>query len=140
MQNFIKDGEQDAVRCNTRADLIKRGCKENEIISPKNKRNIAKDDPLSASQNGQVVQMRPQKIDLDLRPGQWNRLMLRTILRECQTWFLTDSLQAECAYKNYAYKICILLVPMLCTVFIYCSTVCVWGSSFGFAFIHFRFF
>uniref|UniRef100_A0A3P8R4N3 Integrin beta n=1 Tax=Astatotilapia calliptera TaxID=8154 RepID=A0A3P8R4N3_ASTCA len=67
--NFTKDGEQDAVRCNTRAELVKRGCKENEIISPKNKRNIAKDDPLSASQNGQVVQMRPQKIDLDLRPG-----------------------------------------------------------------------
>uniref|UniRef100_A0AAX7T3K4 Integrin beta n=1 Tax=Astatotilapia calliptera TaxID=8154 RepID=A0AAX7T3K4_ASTCA len=65
----LSNGEQDAVRCNTRAELVKRGCKENEIISPKNKRNIAKDDPLSASQNGQVVQMRPQKIDLDLRPG-----------------------------------------------------------------------
>ncbi|CAI5670717.1 unnamed protein product [Oreochromis niloticus] len=67
--NFTKAGEQDAVRCNTRAELINKGCKENEIISPPNKLNIAKDDPLSASQNGQVVQMRPQKIDLDLRPG-----------------------------------------------------------------------
>lgn len=100
MQDFTKKGEQDAVRCDTRAELIKKGCKENEIISPENKRNIAKDDPLSASQNGQVVQMRPQKIDLDLRPGQWNRLMLPTILSECQAWFLTDSLQAESAYKN----------------------------------------
>uniref|UniRef100_I3K8D4 Integrin beta n=1 Tax=Oreochromis niloticus TaxID=8128 RepID=I3K8D4_ORENI len=69
MQNFTKAGEQDAVRCNTRANLISAGCQENEIISPANKLNIAKNDPLSASENGQVVQMRPQKIDLDLRPG-----------------------------------------------------------------------
>ncbi|XP_075937149.1 integrin beta-2 [Anarhichas minor] len=68
--NFTKAGEQDAVRCDTQAQLIGRGCKREEIISPKNIRIIVKEDPLSASFDQQEpVQLSPQKISLRLRSG-----------------------------------------------------------------------
>ena len=70
VQNFTKAGEQEAVRCDTQAQLIKRGCKREEIISPKNNLTIVKKDPLSTSFNQQEpVQLSPQKISLRLRPG-----------------------------------------------------------------------
>ncbi|XP_031725825.1 integrin beta-2 [Anarrhichthys ocellatus] len=68
--NFTKAGEQDAVRCDTQAQLIRRGCKREEIISPKNIQTIVKEDPLSASFDQQEpVQLSPQKISLRLRSG-----------------------------------------------------------------------
>ncbi|XP_036965015.1 integrin beta-2 [Acanthopagrus latus] len=68
--NFTKPGEQEAVRCDTRAKLIGRSCEEDEIISPKNSLTIVKEDPLSLSFIQQEpVQLRPQKISLRLRPG-----------------------------------------------------------------------
>ncbi|XP_042350248.1 integrin beta-2 [Plectropomus leopardus] len=68
--NFTKAGEQEAVRCDTWAQLITRGCKNEEIISPKNNLTIVKKDPLSESFNQQEpVQLSPQKINLRLRPG-----------------------------------------------------------------------
>uniref|UniRef100_A0A3Q0R2W5 Integrin beta n=1 Tax=Amphilophus citrinellus TaxID=61819 RepID=A0A3Q0R2W5_AMPCI len=68
--NFTKAGEQEAVRCDTKAILRRKGCQETEIISPENKPEITKNDPLSASsENKEVVQMSPQKINLELRPG-----------------------------------------------------------------------
>lgn len=58
------------MRCDTKAILIRKGCQEEEIISPENKPQITKNDPLSASsENKEVVQMSPQKINLELRPG-----------------------------------------------------------------------
>ncbi|CAN9498054.1 unnamed protein product [Ophioblennius macclurei] len=65
--NFTKAGEQEAVRCDTRAHLMARGCEEEDIISPVNNIQIVEDRPLSEDQ--EVVQMRPQKIHLKLRPG-----------------------------------------------------------------------
>lgn len=71
-QNFTKQGAQEAVRCDTVVQLQKGGCTANEIISPKNYKNIVKEEPLSASSNDQdPVQMSPQEIRLKLRPGQW---------------------------------------------------------------------
>ncbi|KAK2839370.1 hypothetical protein Q5P01_013110 [Channa striata] len=69
--NFTKAGEQEAARCDTRAQLIKRGCKMEEIISPQNEPTILKNDPLSVTAIGQQepVQLRPQRISLMLRPG-----------------------------------------------------------------------
>ncbi|KAK5889496.1 hypothetical protein CesoFtcFv8_015496 [Champsocephalus esox] len=70
--NFTKAGEQEAVRCDTKAQLMKRGCKREEIISPENTLAIVKADPLSVSfdkQLKQPVQLSPQKIRLRLRPG-----------------------------------------------------------------------
>ncbi|XP_008295050.1 integrin beta-2 isoform X1 [Stegastes partitus] len=68
--NFTKAGEQEAVRCDTQAQLMGRGCKEEEIISPVNSLTIMKEDPLSVSfDHGEPVQMSPQQINLKLRPG-----------------------------------------------------------------------
>uniref|UniRef100_A0A8D3DG22 Integrin beta n=1 Tax=Scophthalmus maximus TaxID=52904 RepID=A0A8D3DG22_SCOMX len=68
--NFTKAGEQEAARCDTRAQLIARGCKTKEIISPHNSQIINQDNPLSSSfKQQEAVQLRPQKISLKLRPG-----------------------------------------------------------------------
>ncbi|XP_037313457.2 integrin beta-2 [Pungitius pungitius] len=68
--NFTKPGEQEAVRCDTQAQLIGRGCKKEEIISPQNNLKIHKRESLSNSFNEQEpVQLSPQKISLRLRPG-----------------------------------------------------------------------
>uniref|UniRef100_A0A3Q3QK69 Integrin beta n=1 Tax=Monopterus albus TaxID=43700 RepID=A0A3Q3QK69_MONAL len=68
--NFTKAGEQEAARCDTQAQLIKRGCRREEIISPQNKQKIDKNDPLSSSfKTQEPVQLSPQKISLNLRPG-----------------------------------------------------------------------
>uniref|UniRef100_A0A665WPU8 Integrin beta n=1 Tax=Echeneis naucrates TaxID=173247 RepID=A0A665WPU8_ECHNA len=66
--NFIKAGEQEATRCDTKAQLITRGCKD--IVSPTNSLIINKDDELAQSFIQQEpIQLRPQKITLSLRPG-----------------------------------------------------------------------
>ncbi|XP_039674080.1 integrin beta-2 isoform X2 [Perca fluviatilis] len=71
--NFTKPGEQEAVRCDTQAKLTKRGCKREEIISPMNDQRVVKNDPLSTSFNKlsrvEPVQLSPQRIRLNLRPG-----------------------------------------------------------------------
>ncbi|TNN56328.1 Integrin beta-2 [Liparis tanakae] len=68
--NFTKAGEQDAVRCDTQTQLIKRGCKKEEIISPQNTMTIIQGDSLSKSVNQrEPVQLKPQKISLRLRSG-----------------------------------------------------------------------
>lgn len=77
VQNFTKAGEQEAVRCDTQAQLIERGCQWNEIISPGNNVSILKEVALSKSFNQhEPVQLTPQKIRLRLRPGWCNQLML----------------------------------------------------------------
>uniref|UniRef100_A0A3Q4AUH3 Integrin beta n=1 Tax=Mola mola TaxID=94237 RepID=A0A3Q4AUH3_MOLML len=68
--NFTKPGEQEAVRCDTRAQLMQRGCQMDEIISPENRISIVKETPLSISFNQQEpVQLSPQNISLKIRPG-----------------------------------------------------------------------
>ncbi|KAJ8403507.1 hypothetical protein AAFF_G00352790 [Aldrovandia affinis] len=70
-QNFTKEGESDAVRCDTRETLQKGGCKEANIISPKNSQTLVQDVPLShaTAANKEPVQLKPQEIKLVLRPG-----------------------------------------------------------------------
>ncbi|XP_071391791.1 integrin beta-2 [Centroberyx affinis] len=68
--NFTKPGEQEAARCDTRSELMKRGCMTGEIISPMNNIDIVKDTPLSKSFDQQEpIQLNPQEIKLKLRPG-----------------------------------------------------------------------
>ena len=70
VQDFTKPGEQEAVRCDTRTELLQRGCQQKDIISPVNVMNTTKDNPLSALFDQQEpVQMRPQMMRLNLRPG-----------------------------------------------------------------------
>ncbi|KAM9365076.1 integrin beta-2 [Pholidichthys leucotaenia] len=71
--NFTKPGEQEAVRCDTISNLQSKGCKNDKIIYPTNKQEIKQQNPLSksdsSSQSREPVQMTPQKISLELRPG-----------------------------------------------------------------------
>ncbi|XP_041663523.1 integrin beta-2 isoform X2 [Cheilinus undulatus] len=68
--DFTKTGEQEAVRCDTRAELLKKGCRREEIISPENHAIVERDDSLSGSLTQQEpIQLRPQSMSLSLRPG-----------------------------------------------------------------------
>ncbi|TRY99864.1 hypothetical protein DNTS_016960, partial [Danionella cerebrum] len=73
--NFTKMGEQEAARCDTVALLLERGCVKDSIINPKNKFEYVKDDPLVAGAN--PVQIQPQEIRLNLRPGMPQTFQLR---------------------------------------------------------------
>uniref|UniRef100_A0A9J7ZY15 Integrin beta n=1 Tax=Cyprinus carpio carpio TaxID=630221 RepID=A0A9J7ZY15_CYPCA len=65
--NFTKAGEQEAARCNTAAMLRDKGCSSNGIINPKNDFIKTKDKPLAPGAN--PVQIQPQEVQLNLRPG-----------------------------------------------------------------------
>ncbi|XP_060944579.1 integrin beta-2 [Limanda limanda] len=68
--NFTKAGERETARCDTQAQLIAKGCKKEEIISPQNGVFPSKNDPLTSSfKEKGAVQLSPQKISLKLRPG-----------------------------------------------------------------------
>lgn len=66
-QNFTKTGEQEAARCDTVTFLINRGCSPNSIINPKNDIQMVLNKPLATGPD--PVQIQPQEIHLNLRPG-----------------------------------------------------------------------
>uniref|UniRef100_A0A4W5KYX5 Integrin beta n=1 Tax=Hucho hucho TaxID=62062 RepID=A0A4W5KYX5_9TELE len=69
--NFTKPGEQKAARCDTWAQLVERGCMEEDIISPQNILTVTKNNALSTNAfvKDEPVQLRPQEVNLKLRPG-----------------------------------------------------------------------
>ncbi|XP_061082478.1 integrin beta-2 [Conger conger] len=69
--NFTKQGESSTIRCDTREALRLRGCQEGDIVSPENSKTLVKNLPLTASSTSdrEPVQLRPQEIKLELRPG-----------------------------------------------------------------------
>lgn len=70
--SFTKAGEQDAARCDTWENLVKRGCDEKSIITVNNSIQYVVNKPLSDkfSQKAQeYVQLSPQDIHLKLRQG-----------------------------------------------------------------------
>lgn len=76
-QNFTKQGEPDAARCNTKAKLKENHCKETDIISPENTYKPIKQKPLTkATGTADPVQVYPQEVKLDLRPGTFLPLLL----------------------------------------------------------------
>ncbi|XP_067300549.1 integrin beta-2 [Pseudorasbora parva] len=68
--NFTKTGEQEAARCDTVALLTEKGCPPNSIINPKNIFSNVLNKPLIGGSN--PVQIKPQEVTLDLRPGMPN--------------------------------------------------------------------
>ncbi|XP_024415761.1 integrin beta-2 [Desmodus rotundus] len=62
--NFTGQGEPDSVRCDTRAQLISRGCEADDIMDP---RSFAE---IKENQQGGQKQLFPQKVTLHLRPGE----------------------------------------------------------------------
>ncbi|MCJ8732784.1 hypothetical protein PDJAM_G00215060 [Pangasius djambal] len=67
---FIKPGEPEAVRCDTKNKLIEKGCKEEKIITSPSTSDLRQNRPLSGSERtNNPVQVQPQEIELNLRPG-----------------------------------------------------------------------
>nr|KAF6382284.1 integrin subunit beta 2 [Pipistrellus kuhlii] len=62
--NFSRPGEPDSVRCDTRAELLSKGCAADDIMDP---RSFAE---TTENQQGGQKQLFPQKVKLHLRPGQ----------------------------------------------------------------------
>nr|QAT77243.1 integrin beta-2 [Plecoglossus altivelis] len=63
--NFTKPGEPEASRCDTEGQLIKKGCMDGNIISPSNVLQPEENKPLITDS----VQLKPQSVKLQLRPG-----------------------------------------------------------------------
>ncbi|XP_067111020.1 integrin beta-2 isoform X2 [Osmerus mordax] len=63
--NFTKPGEPEASRCDTKAQLIQKGCMDGNIISPSNVLQTEENKPLITDS----VQLKPQSVKLQLRPG-----------------------------------------------------------------------
>ncbi|XP_028924941.1 integrin beta-2 [Ornithorhynchus anatinus] len=63
--NFTKRGEPDSIRCDTKEQLILRGCEEGNIMNP-NSVAIPEEREMLNNQK----QLTPQKMRLQLRPGQ----------------------------------------------------------------------
>ncbi|XP_058888027.1 integrin beta-2-like isoform X1 [Acipenser ruthenus] len=66
-KNFTNKGEQDSARCDTKEELEKRGCTETNIINPSSIFTPTVDIPLRSG--NQPIQLAPQQIHLELRPG-----------------------------------------------------------------------
>nr|XP_003823870.1 integrin beta-2 [Pan paniscus] len=62
--NFTGPGDPDSIRCDTRPQLLMRGCAADDIMDPKSLAETQEDH------NGGQKQLSPQKVTLYLRPGQ----------------------------------------------------------------------
>ncbi|XP_051854232.1 integrin beta-2 isoform X1 [Antechinus flavipes] len=63
--NFAERGESDSIRCDTRQQLLQRGCQERDIVAPRSAVNLGTDPP-----GPPTPQLTPQNVQLRLRPGQ----------------------------------------------------------------------
>ncbi|XP_046504842.1 integrin beta-2-like, partial [Equus quagga] len=61
--NFTRQGEPDSHRCDTREQLLQKGCAADDIMDP---RSIAE---TQQDQKGGQKQLSPQKVTVYLRPG-----------------------------------------------------------------------
>lgn len=69
--NFTKPGELEAVRCDTMKELLAKGCPEIKIIKAPSNHDQKSNKPLSkGSATSSPVQVQPQDILLNLRPGE----------------------------------------------------------------------
>ncbi|XP_056321847.1 integrin beta-2 [Danio aesculapii] len=73
--NFTKTGEQEAARCDTVRLLLERGCNEENIINPQNIFEDVLNKQLAPGK--EPVQIQPQEIKLNLRPGMPQTFQLR---------------------------------------------------------------
>lgn len=62
--NFTGQGEPDSTRCDTRAQLLSKGCPADDIMEPKSLAETRQ------SQAGKQKQLSPEEVTLYLRPGQ----------------------------------------------------------------------
>ncbi|KAM3845797.1 integrin beta-7 [Vipera latastei] len=68
--DFVQAGESDAERCAPRPDLEHRGCLPSQIMDPQGKQHILEDRPPKDNMyHENIIQLSPQRIVLQLRPG-----------------------------------------------------------------------
>ncbi|CAI5765475.1 Hypothetical predicted protein [Podarcis lilfordi] len=76
--DFVQAGESDMERCAPRVELERRGCLPSEIMDPHSGQRVLEDRPLSNStQRQSFTQLAPQRIALQLRPGEEQRVTVR---------------------------------------------------------------
>ncbi|KAJ8416683.1 hypothetical protein AAFF_G00325610 [Aldrovandia affinis] len=76
--NFTKTGEPNAVRCDTEARLLEKGCDSGHIISPSSYVIRVRSKPLSkGTPTEEPIQIRPQEVQLVLRPGKPQKFMFK---------------------------------------------------------------
>lgn len=69
--DFAQADGSNAERCAPRQELEHRGCLPSEILDPRGNLHVLEDRPLSNStQNQTITQLAPQRIALQLRPGE----------------------------------------------------------------------
>ncbi|XP_066542496.1 integrin beta-2 [Hoplias malabaricus] len=69
--NFTQTGELESVRCDTKTELLKRGCAPEKIVNPPSTFSKNLNKQLSkGTQTTPPVQIQPQDITLELRPGE----------------------------------------------------------------------
>ncbi|KAF4087153.1 hypothetical protein AMELA_G00092400 [Ameiurus melas] len=92
--NFTKTGEPEAVRCDTVDKLKEKGCSEGKIINPPSSLENLLNKPLSGSgRTKNPVQVQPQEIRLNLRPGQaytFNLKFKRAVGYPVDLYYLMD--------------------------------------------------
>ncbi|XP_075447947.1 integrin beta-7 isoform X2 [Ascaphus truei] len=77
-KNFTHGGEQEASRCATRLELLRRGCDEEHLINPQGSVNVQQDTPLSDNAEQETVtQLAPQRVLVRLRPGERTKFQVR---------------------------------------------------------------
>ncbi|XP_054859446.1 integrin beta-7 [Eublepharis macularius] len=76
--DFVQAEESDTARCAPRLELERRGCLPSEVMDPRGKLHTLEDRPLSKSnQYDSITQLAPQRIALQLRPGEEQRFTVR---------------------------------------------------------------
>ncbi|XP_061470735.1 integrin beta-7 isoform X2 [Rhineura floridana] len=76
--NFVPAGESDTGRCAPRVELERGGCLPSEIMDPRSKQHVLEDRPLGNSgQQQSFTQLAPQRIALQLRPGEEQSFTVR---------------------------------------------------------------
>ncbi|KAK9407362.1 integrin beta-7 [Crotalus adamanteus] len=76
--DFVQAGESDAERCAPRPELEHRGCLPSEIMDPQGKQHILEDRPLKDNMyHENIIQLSPQRIVLQLRPGKEQSFTVR---------------------------------------------------------------
>ncbi|XP_066544624.1 integrin beta-2-like [Amia ocellicauda] len=66
--NFLNPGEPGSARCDTKAKLEERGCKTSDIINPQGFDAAENNVPLQGGSS--PIQLKPQTVQLELRPNQ----------------------------------------------------------------------
>lgn len=69
LQGFLNSGESDTYRCDSAESLRIRNCQSENVINPRNDAILMKDNDLN-SDPGNVVQLKPQSLKVQLRIGE----------------------------------------------------------------------